>query len=493
MRCRSGVEDALRQLQELASALAGKADTSAVDQVAARVAAAQRAAGTAAAAAARRPSSGAAAGSAAASRAASRPSSAQQQQEQPFVISHELPTADLEAAINDLRSQLAALKAQVVALGSAASNRAAAAPSGAAAAIADANAKRLSAVTGDGADSAALGAVERLQAQLGELLTRVASKADASELARLELLVNGKADVDEVAELRGALGAKADGAALDELQLAVAGKAEQSALDEVKLMATLTAGAAAEAGDGTVAEVGGEGGGSGGGGGGYTNLLGAIQGMVGDKATKAELLVLQGQLAGKATAEEVAALREALEGKAGAAELAVLAGQVLGHAGQEALASLDQRMGDVYAELDKIRADLAALPAEVLAGGAGAGRGASGPEGVSGDAAAGLQRMVSQLSREVGSLREGLDTVSHAANVLAVGLDNARADRSYSGMGMGAVDGQYGDAGGAGGKENRSPRGGYERLVKLLGSGEFRHKMDFFDPAALQQMVSNDM
>lgn len=42
---------------------------------------------------------------------------------------------------------------------------------------------------------------------------------------------------------------------------------------------------------------------------------------------------------------------------------------------------------------------------------------------------------------------------------------------------------------GGGGKENRSPRGGYERLVKLLGGGEYRVKMDAFDPTLLQQMV----
>lgn len=222
--------------------------------------------------------------------------------------------------------------------------------------------------------------------------------------------------------------------------------------------------------------------------------------MVADRATKAELAALQSQLGGKASAEELAAVRAALDDKASAAELAAL-GSAAGHAGRgansEEIASLDARMGDVFAEIAKIRADLAALPpADALAaatvGGAGAGGFLSAREGTpntgaDGAAAGGgaLARMVSALNREVGSLKEGLDTVAHAANVLAVGLDVATR-----GGGAGGVQGRYSESGGVGGgKEDRSPRGGYERLLKLMGSGEYRMKMDAFDPAALQQMV----
>lgn len=51
------------------------------------------------------------------------------------------------------------------------------------------------------------------------------------------------------------------------------------------------------------------------------------------------------------------------------------------------------------------------------------------------------------------------------------------------GSGGGAADG-------AGSAESRSSRGAYERLVRLLGSGAYRHKMDAFDLRPLHAMVS---
>ncbi|GIL43429.1 hypothetical protein Vafri_910 [Volvox africanus] len=388
----------------------------------------------------------------------------QQSQDLQWIVSHEVP-ADGDgyrsAALEKLSTQVSELAARVSQLPDAW-------PPG-----------RKSSMGMEGLDlSSVQGALAALHGQLGELGTRLAGKADAGEVARLELALNSKAEVDELAEIRLALGSKADAAALGDLQVAVAGKADQAALDEVKLTAALAADLAAGSNGDLNAN------GNAAGGGGYTNLLGAIQGMVADKANKAELGVLQAQLMNKASAEDVGLLRAALEDKASAAELSALMAQFSGRpANSEEIASLDQRMGDVFAELAKIRADMAALPTDAF----GATAAAAGAARDVGDQA-GLQRIIAALNREVGMLREGLDTVAHAANVLAVGLD-AGVRTSATGAATGGVEGRYSEAEGAAGKEHRSPRGGYERLLKLLGSGDYRHKMEAFDPVALQQMA----
>ncbi|KXZ56431.1 hypothetical protein GPECTOR_1g384 [Gonium pectorale] len=477
---RSALEDALRRLHDLAAALNGKADVAAVDGLAARVASLPAAAAN--------------------SRAASPPAGPQSQQSHKshatlpseastpqWIVSHELAeTGPPATALDELRSQVTDLSGRVSKLESAApappSTPPADEPPRTPSGIASRASGGLEAVDVPALQSA----LAALQGQLGELGTRLAGKADAGEVARLELALNSKADLDELAELRLALGGKADAAALGDLQMAVAGKADQAALDEVKVTAALAADLAAGAkGDAENSGADGDdGSGKGsGGGGGYGNLLGAIQNMVADKATKQELAALQGQVAGKASADDVALLHAALDDKASAAELAALASQLSGRAATaDEISSLDQRMGDVFAELAKMRADVAALPsAEALAEAAAGGGGASGR--VDGGNAAALQRMMTTLSREVGTLREGLDTVAHAANVMAVGLDGTGVRGSVSGLEV------RGSESGAAGKENRSPRGGYERLVKLLGTGEYHHKMDAFDPMALQQMA----
>ncbi|PNH12269.1 hypothetical protein TSOC_000760 [Tetrabaena socialis] len=133
--------------------------------------------------------------------------------------------------------------------------------------------------------------------------------------------------------------------------------------------------------------------------------------------------------------------------------------------------------GAVVNSLNKTAADLAALRGQLL---------------VLQDRVEG-KRLIAVLSREVNTLREGLDTVSHAANVMAVGLDAGARASTTGAAGTGGVEGRYSEtgapAGHPGGKELRSSRGGYERLIKLVGSGDYRHKMDAFDPAALQQMA----
>ncbi|GLC35979.1 hypothetical protein PLESTB_000525600 [Pleodorina starrii] len=453
---RSTLEDALRRLQDLAAALDQKADTGALRDAASRLE--------------RLISAGAAAPSTPDSQA-DKPNSArrqkmqqqqQQQDQMQWIVSHELPPDS--DAIEQLRSQVTDLAARVAQLASSVSTS-------------EPRPLARASMGLEGADIHA--ALAALQGQLGELGTRLAGKADAGDVARLELALNSKADVDELAEIRLGLGSKADAAALGDLQVAMAGKADQAALDEVRLTAAL----AADLASGSNGDLNPNG--TSGGGGGYSNLLGAIQGMVADKANKAELAVLQNQLAGKASAEDMALLRAALEDKASAAELSALMTQLSGRpANSEEIASLDQRMGDVFAELAKIRADMAALPVDALA--ASGGGAAAARDGGGGDTA-GLQRVVSALTREVGTLREGLDTVAHAANVMAVGLD--AGVRSTSEGATGGVEGRYIESEGPGAKEHRSPRGGYERLVKLLGSGDYRHKMEAFDPVALQQMA----
>ncbi|GIL72562.1 hypothetical protein Vretimale_4311 [Volvox reticuliferus] len=447
---RSALEDALRRLQEMATSLGQKADSAALTESTTHL---ERLISSHFSAHADKPGS-------------ARRKQEQQSQDLQWIVSHELPADGIgygSAAFEKLSTQVSELAARVSQLPDAW-------PPG-----------RKSSMGMEGLDlSSVQGALAALHGQLGELGTRLAGKADAGEVARLELALNSKAEVDELAEIRLALGSKADAAALGDLQVAVAGKADQAALDEVKLTAALAADLAAGSNGDLNAN------GSTAGGGGYTNLLGAIQGMVADKANKAELGVLQTQLMNKASAEDVGLLRAALEDKASAAELSALMAQFSGRpANSEEIASLDQRMGDVFAELAKIRADMSALPTDAF-GAAAAAAGAATARDV-GDQA-GLQRIVAALNREVGMLREGLDTVAHAANVLAVGLD-AGVRTSATGAATGGVEGRYSEAEGAAGKEHRSPRGGYERLLKLLGSGDYRHKMEAFDPVALQQMA----
>ncbi|EFJ44837.1 hypothetical protein VOLCADRAFT_106223 [Volvox carteri f. nagariensis] len=454
---RAALEEVLRRLQEVAASVDQKADSAALRDSTTRL---EKLISTS---------------------LDDKPGSAQQRkmqqqastpQELPWVVSHELVdgSGPGSAAFEQLRAQVTELAARVAQLPE--SWPEAGLPPG-----------RKSSMGLEGLDLTSVqGALAALHGQLGELGTRLAGKADAGEVARLELALNSKADLDELAEIRLALGSKADAATLGDLQIALAGKADQAALDEVKLTAALAADMAA----GANGDISANGNGNTTGGGGYTNLLGAIQGMVADKANKAELSVLQNLLASKASAEDVGLLRAALEDKASAAELTALMAQFSGRpANSEEIASLDQRMGDVFAELAKIRADMAALPVDMLTGAAAAHGAAAARDG--GDTAA-LQRIVTALTREVGTLREGLDTVAHAANVLAVGLDGG-VRFSATGAATGGVEGRYSEAGGAGGKENRSPRGGYERLLKLLGSGDYRHKMEAFDPVALQQMA----
>ncbi|KAG2455112.1 hypothetical protein HYH02_000932 [Chlamydomonas schloesseri] len=477
---RAALGDALRRLQALAAALEGKADAAALRDLQARLAAVPAAAA-------------AAAGDAAAASGDGK----QQQRDQQWVVSHEVKAgdgdSDLAAGLSELRSRVAALEA--------ARPRSAAAAGANGHVVPSLAAQLRSPSVSEGHDLASVqAALSSLHGQLGELSTRLAGKADGRDVAALELAVNAKADLDELAELRLALGGKADGAALEQLQVAVAGKPDQAALDEVKLMAAMALDAA---GSSAAAPAGGAGEGGEGkpAAGGFSTLLESVKGMVADRATKAELAALQSQLAGKASAEELAAVRAALDDKASAAEVAAL-GSAVGPAGRgansEEIASLDARMGDVFAEIAKIRSDLAALPpADVLAAAAAAAGGGAGgflsaregtPNTAGGDGAAAsggaLARMVSALNREVGGLKEGLDTVAHAANVLAVGLDSATR-----GGGTGGVQGRYSESGGGAGKEDRSPRGGYERLLKLMGSGEYCMKMDAFDPTALQQMA----
>ncbi|GFR41375.1 hypothetical protein Agub_g2058, partial [Astrephomene gubernaculifera] len=466
---RTALEETLRRLQDLTAALDSKADVSSLQDMANRMAKL--------------------------SALDKRSSLSQSQQQQPhpapppapqlpqWLVSHEVsenPLADLA----ELRAQVSELAARVTDLANAPPPPPAPVPPlplplPPVPPPPPIIVTRNSNMSGDGGglDVVALqAALATLQGQLGELGTRLAGKADAGEVTRLELSLNSKADLDELAELQLALGGKADAAAVGDLQMAVAAKADQAALEEVKLTAAL----AADLASGSTGDADAKGGTSGG----YQNLLGAIQGMVADKAGKNELVVLQSQVSSKAAADDVAMLRAALDSKASAAELAALSSQQsLRAANSEEIASLDQRMGDVFAELAKIRADMAALPVDALA--AAAAQGSARSDGCD---SAGLERVVSALSREVGTLREGLDTVAHAANVLAVGLDSSMYTSS-SGISNSGLETRYSDAGGAGGKENRSPRGGYERLLKLLGSGEYRHKMDAFDPTALQQMA----
>jgi hypothetical protein len=197
-RRRSALEDALRRLQEIATALDMKADTAALKDASSRL---------------ERLISGGAAAPSTPDAHAEKPSSGrkqlqpQQQQDPQWIVSHELGGDAAAPAIEQLRAQVADLAARV-------SEVASALPSVAG------KPARLSSMGVDGLDPSSIqAALASLHGQLGELGTRLAGKADTGEVARLELALNSRADVDELAEIRLALGSKADAAALGDLQV----------------------------------------------------------------------------------------------------------------------------------------------------------------------------------------------------------------------------------------------------------------------------------
>lgn len=95
----------------------------------------------------------------------------------------------------------------------------------------------------------------------------------------------------------------------------------------------------------------------------------------------------------------------------------------------------------------------------------------------------------------VQGVRDALDLVAHAANLMAVGAEQPRmpgAPGSAPGSEQGTPQqgtGPNGLPGLVNGREPRVVRGAVERLTKLLGRQAVAHKMDWFDPEMLNKWV----
>ncbi|MEW5309753.1 MAG: hypothetical protein WDW38_001615 [Sanguina aurantia] len=287
---------------------------------------------------------------------------------------------------------------------------------------------------------------------------------DTSELAMQLVTLQGqmeemqhampfKADIDY---LQVALSekTKADGARMDVMEAHIAKKADAAALDALRLQMAMGAARAAVAGGGSGRDT------SPPAGGGGEDILSTIQEMMQDKATNEELEAVRSALAGKPDSVELEAVRGALSRKAGAQEVEALRSAVAAltasmagphggssHSGmasvddtnnrgsQVEIEALSDRMGDMYAEMDALK-----------------------------DA---LNRSVASqapLSHEaVSSTHADLHGMVKALHALAADVKLVR--------------------------EARSPKGGYDRLVKRLGRGDYRHKMDAFDQDILARMA----
>lgn len=212
--CRLLLEDALRRLQDLTNAVDHKADAAALKDAAARL---ERMISSVGAAVAQSAQS---APDSTFGRTGSGRQQRKQYQQTPqmpdgqWIVSHELSDGtELLPAVEQLRASVAELESRVAQLTAAASpSESAPAPW---------PPFRMSSMGKDGVlDAAAVqGALAALHGQLGEVVTRLAGKADAGEVARLELALNSKVDVDELAEIRLALASKANATALGDLQV----------------------------------------------------------------------------------------------------------------------------------------------------------------------------------------------------------------------------------------------------------------------------------
>lgn len=114
-----------------------------------------------------------------------------------------------------------------------------------------------------------------------------------------------------------------------------------------------------------------------------------------------------------------------------------------------------------------------------MVGGGHTAAGAGHAHGGNGD---GVMQVVNALAKELQAVKDGLDLVAHASNLMAVGLEQRSTMQNQAGPGAGAPPGAGAGANGAGGnnaggaapglvngREPRNPRGAVERLTKLLG------------------------
>mmetsp|Transcript_28874 Transcript_28874/g.63614 ORF Transcript_28874/g.63614 Transcript_28874/m.63614 type:complete len:1064 (-) Transcript_28874:692-3883(-) len=274
-------------------------------------------------------------------------------------------------------------------------------------------------------------------------------------LAALQDLLMSKADSDRVSDLESALPSKADQSALDDLRMRLAVMAASG-------------------------EQGAEGG----------SPLDVLNGLFADKVGRGELDALRDQVALKAHKDDLDALAERLISSG-------LEGGLPGAGGKpvskEELDALAQQVGENYAELERLRMQVSQLPREaplasMIPDSAITSHGAGHSSGVSAADSDSIMKVVSALAKELQVVKDQIDMVAHASNILAVGLE-PRAPSAPSSQMNGAAPGAALPSGSAAGQESRVPKGAYERLIKLLGRQGVNHKMDFFDPEVLNKMA----
>ncbi|GAX86215.1 hypothetical protein CEUSTIGMA_g13628.t1 [Chlamydomonas eustigma] len=303
----------------------------------------------------------------------------------------------------------------------------------------------------------------------------VGGEADATRLRMLE---------ESLAAVKEALGEKADADHVHDISdkvnhalLGLSKKADQAALDELRLRFSL---------------LGSGGGGGEGGGVNVDSLLEVLKGMLLEKASQAELETMKQLLNGKAERDEVETLAirvhsagaEAAAAAAGAVmsgglESSHVEGMLASRASQEQVSTLAQQMGDMFAELEKLRGKIALMPREVPV---------TVKESSDASDGAAAMKLAAALGRDLQVMKDQVDLVAHATNIISVGMEPIPPTSQGQENGGGvhhAIDTTLSPTG----KERRDPRGAYERLLKLLGSQGVHQKMDYFDPEILNRMA----
>ncbi|KAJ9526131.1 hypothetical protein QJQ45_009588 [Haematococcus lacustris] len=354
-------------------------------------------------------------------------------------------------------------------------------------AVSDATGKAVpSELSGNVAADSGVGSGQRFEERLGDIETELGGLADA-----LRLLQEAFAPVEPRHEEVTAQ--------IKEVLDTLANKADVPSLDELRLQIALaSAGLPAGTADGDA-------------------LMSAMQRVVADKATKAELEVVKKQLDTKASSDQVrslaAAASKAAAEAAAAADVAsehlspaasppalVLGGEGLGGlrgeglqqpsatlAAKADLEALAQQVGDLCSDLAELRSRLTGL--ELGQGSKPSSLAALHPPatGLGLDVEA-LVKTLAALGKELAGLRDQQELLAHASNIMAVGLElPSHAAAAAGAEGGGLSDG--GPPGLVGGREPRTPRGAVERLVKLVGRQAVGHKMDWFDPDVLNRMA----
>lgn len=258
----------------------------------------------------------------------------------------------------------------------------------------------------------------------------------------------------------------------------------QGVIDEMKLRIAL----------GASGMAGGDGEGSGG-----EGLLETLQGMLAGKANRSELETVKGALArllavnnGGRQMDAGEVFRDSGAAPGALFDPASLEQQLKDKAGKDEVIALADQVGNLFEELQSLRSAVAMGPKDAgLRDLLASSQHAAAAQATSAGGATDSQtaQLVNALAKELHAVKDSLDLVAHAANLMSVGPEQVRAS-PINGAASSPAAANSNGLGLVNGREPRTPRGAMERLSKLLGRQAVGHKMDWFDPETLNRMAT---